>query len=105
MVRVVLPSRRKVALYLAFGRSTTPIHGKGCAGRRKVVIPRSRARPHQSMVRVAFPIDGLDAGSDCRKKDNYSEIYKSDIFYSSFEKLDSEKNALDSIHVTRCTSF
>ena len=91
MIRVVPPSRRKVALYLAFGRSTTPIHGKGCAGRRKVVRPRSRARPHQSMVMVAFPIDGLGAESDFRKKDNYNEIDKSDTFYSSFEKLDSER--------------
>ena len=45
-------------LYLAFGRSTTPIHGKGCAGRRIVrkscnFISRSHIRPRQSMVRVA----------------------------------------------------
>ena len=48
----------KLQLYLAFGRSTTPIHGKGCAVRRKVgkrcnFTSRSRVRPPQSMVRVA----------------------------------------------------
>ena len=119
----------KLQLYLAFGRSTTPIHAKGCASRRKVatftsrsrarprqsmwswlrvtphsrsrprqsmarvraldhanpwkwlrVAPKScnftshsRARPRQSMERVAFPIDGIGAGSGFRKKDRYAE--------------------------------
>ena len=54
----------KLQLYLAFGRSTTPIHGKGCASRRKVgkscnFTSRSRARPRQSMVRVARRPDKL----------------------------------------------
>ena len=110
-----------VQLYLAFLRSTRPIHGKGCASCRKcatlprvpafdqadpweglrvtptcwekcATLPRvrafdhanpweglrvtptscdfttrSRARPRQSMVMVAFPIDGVGAGSGFRK--------------------------------------
>ena len=74
----------KLQVYLAFTRSTSPIHGKGCASRRNLatlprvqvfdlanpweglrVTPkpcnftsRSSVRPRQSMVRVAFPIDG-----------------------------------------------
>ena len=89
----VRPRRKNVQLYLAFARSTTPIHGKGCAWRRQVAtLPRvraldhanpwerlrvaltscnftsrSRARPRQSMVRVAFPINGVGAGSSFRK--------------------------------------
>ena len=150
---------QKLQLYLAFGRSTTPIHAKGCTGtlwdpqssnftsrsrarprqstqrvargaymlsksgnftsRSRVrafdhanprkellaapikvatlprvraldhanpwkalcVMPkscnftsRSRARPRQSMERVAFPIDGVGAGSRSRKKDRYTEM-------------------------------
>ena len=75
----------ELQLYLAFARSTTPIHGNGCAGRRKVatlprvrafdhanpwkglrVMPkscnftsRSRARPRQSMARVRRCADML----------------------------------------------
>ena len=37
----------KLQLYLAFGRSTTPVHGNGCAGRRKVAtLPRVRSLDH-----------------------------------------------------------
>ena len=35
---------------------------------------RSRARPRQSTQRVAFPIDGIGAGSGFRKKDRYTEM-------------------------------
>ena len=52
----------KLQLYLAFGRSTTPIPGKGCAWRRKFgkkcnFTSRSVARPRQSLVRVARGAD------------------------------------------------
>ena len=55
---------QKLQLYLAFGRSTTPIHGKGCASRRKVgkscnFTSRSRARPRQSTERVAKDVKKL----------------------------------------------
>ena len=55
----------KLQLYLAFARSTTPIHGKGCASRRKIgkncnFTSRSRARPCQSMVRVARHAEKLE---------------------------------------------
>ena len=44
----------KLQLYLAFGRSTTPIHGKGYATPKSCnFTSRSVARPPQSMVRVA----------------------------------------------------
>ena len=47
---------KKMQLYLAFLRSTMPIHGKGCAWRRKcATLPRvSVARPRQSIVRAAI---------------------------------------------------
>ena len=69
----------KLRLYVAFGRSTTPIPGKGCASRRKVgkscnFTSRSRDRPRQSMRRVAFPIDGVGAGSGFRKNDLNTEM-------------------------------
>ena len=55
----------KLQLYLAFGRSTTPIPGKGCAWRRKVgkncnFTSRSVARPRQSLVTVARGADMLE---------------------------------------------
>ena len=43
----------KLQLYLAFARSTTPTHGK---------------------EKVAFPIDGIGAGSGFTKKDRYTDI-------------------------------
>ena len=78
--------RKKMQLYLAFLRSTTPIRGKGCScppkwcyftyvrafdhanpweGVARHVTKchfttRSRARPHQSMVRVAFPTEASE---------------------------------------------
>ena len=66
----------KMQLYLAFARSTTPIHGKGCASCRKgATLPRVCARPRQSMVRVAFPIDGaVLVGSGFRKESKYTEM-------------------------------
>ena len=61
--RYVMPNgRKKMQLYLAFVRSTTPIHGKGL----RVMATRchfttcSRARPRQSMVRVAFPTEASE---------------------------------------------
>ena len=45
---------KKVQLYLAFARSTTPIHGKGCPSRRQgATLPRVRALDH------ANPWEGL----------------------------------------------
>ena len=39
-------------LYLAFGRSTTPIHAEGCAGPRKVAtLPRVRSLDHANPCR------------------------------------------------------
>ena len=56
MVRVARHAD-KVQLYLAFARSTTPIHGKGCASRRKVATIYTRVHTFdhalQSMGRVA----------------------------------------------------
>ena len=47
----------KLQLYLAFARSTTPIHAKGCASRRKVAnLPRVRPHDHanpRKRLRVA----------------------------------------------------
>ena len=46
MVRVARHAE-KLQLYFAFARSTTPIHGKGCASRRKVAtLLRVRALDH-----------------------------------------------------------
>ena len=72
-------SWKKLQIYLAFARSTTPIHGKACAGRRKVgkkcnFTSRSVARPGESMVRGAFPIDGVGAGSSFRTNDVNTEM-------------------------------
>ena len=67
---------QKLQLYLAFARSTMPIHAQGCASCLKVAtLPRVRAaRPRQSTQRVAFPIDGIGAGCGFRKKDRYTEM-------------------------------
>ena len=52
-----------VQLYLAFKRSTTPIHGKGCAWRRKCsTLPRVPALDH------ANPWEGLRVAPTCWKK-------------------------------------
>ena len=87
---------KKMQLYLAFARSTTPIHGKGCTGRIKVAtLPRVRAFDHANLwqwlrvtptscnftwrfARSTTPIHGKGcipdrwhgAGSGFRKKDN-----------------------------------
>ena len=67
---------QKLQLYLAFARSTTPIHAKGCASRRKVaILPRVQALDH------ANPRKGLHSRSMAsvpvpryRKKDRYTEM-------------------------------
>ena len=49
-----------VQLYLAFKRSTTPIHGKGCTWPKMCnFTSRSSVRPRQSMGRVARGADEL----------------------------------------------
>ena len=68
----------KMQLYLAFARSTTPIHGNGCTSCRKVAtLPHARARPRQSMVRVAFPIDGAVLVGSGFRKNKYTEEVRS----------------------------
>ena len=54
---------QNVQRYLAFLRSTTPIHGKGCASRRKcATLPRVQAFDH------ANPWEGLRVAPTCWKK-------------------------------------
>ena len=52
MVRVAR-GPQKLQLYLAFGRSTTPIHGKGCAGRR---IVRKKLQLYLALAHSTTPI-------------------------------------------------
>ena len=64
-LRVTPTCWKNMQLYLAFVRSTTPIHGKGCASRRHVgklcnFTLRSCVRPRQSMGRVARHADMLE---------------------------------------------
>ena len=55
---------QKLQLYLAFARSTTPIHEKGCASRLKVAtLPRVRALDHANPckgLRVTLQVRSLD---------------------------------------------
>ena len=64
-LRVTPTCWKNMQLYLAFVRSTTPIHGKGCASRRHVgklcnFTLRSCVRPRQSMGKVARHADMLE---------------------------------------------